>query len=224
MTCEEFERFAEMRLHAALDEVRSAALDVHVAGCASCREFERAARGLSALLTASGTRGMDTMDWQGVAERVRAWPERLRRDLRRMALTLPVLIAIIVLGSDAENAVGVGALAAALGVVILGLGLWQLRRLDGNARLAEASQGDLLAFYRRELDAILRRARTTLVSCLLAAVSFGAAAVRLWLNAGRDVPMRQAVFWLGGSLFWLGYALYSFALRRRCLRERSELV
>ena len=69
--CEEFEVQIEKRLHGALGAAQQASLEEHLAGCASCRAYQGAARGAEAGMRARAGAAAAEADWARVERGIR---------------------------------------------------------------------------------------------------------------------------------------------------------
>lgn len=166
----------EKRLHGALEAEQTATLDQHLAGCETCRAFDRIARETEALMKGNAARASRNMDWDKLMREVNALTARNRQLLLRslgLALLSPALWLV-------QPALGAGLLGAALAVAASQLVEW--RR---SLALASLPTGDqIVTAYEEELEHQLETKRQAVVWCALGCVGWLAYAGYLMATAG----------------------------------------
>lgn len=171
--CEDFEVEIEMRLHGALDVQHVANLVAHLATCASCRGFEDLAKGSETAMNKQNHFHLQTLDWDALWTRTKRFIETQSRQrvlasaVVALAITPAVMLSV---NNVLWSAVGMVVLWGAVLCVHV---LLQRRKLDAVTKY-QGNAGELLFFYRRELEGRLRATRTAifLVSAWLALFAF----------------------------------------------------
>jgi hypothetical protein len=158
-SCDEFEILIERRLRGALGDDDAARLDAHLEGCSPCREYRDLATATSTGLTGAATDAQAAADWPGLERRIEGMVARYRRSVPRMAVALLVIVPLIWFAAGPEA--GIGGLG--LGVAILVLAALARRRIVRATLAAEEDPDDLLRLYRDEIDAAIRRSRSTIL-------------------------------------------------------------
>jgi anti-sigma factor RsiW len=220
MDCEHVEVEIEKRARGALSPAESAAVDVHLAGCASCRAFEHTVEELETAMRTNTTHELSTVDWNQMERGLAAMAATYRKALPRMAVATVPLIALITWAAEPAERLTTALLAAALAVGILMVGMVVRHRMD--AKLAAIAEGraDLTATYRDELDVTIRRLRHGRVYLPI----FGAG----WLAVGISqlvggAPVPTIALWLGVGMVFVGQAALAHRQLGHRLRERAEL-
>lgn len=160
--CEEFEVGIEMRLHGALDVHQADALVSHLATCASCRAFEDLAKGSENAMNQQSHLHLQTLDWDALWTRTKRFIETQSRQRALAAAVVAIAITPTVM-LQANDVVW-----SALGMVVLWgtvIGVYvlvQRRKLEAVAKY-QGDTGELLFFYRRELEDRLRATRRGLL-------------------------------------------------------------
>jgi hypothetical protein len=149
--CERFEIEIGRRQYGALPPDEEAALDAHLAGCASCRRFEASGRHYQEALSQRASAEASQVSWETVWGRVR----KLHRNYRLKLWLAPLFLLQLPLASLAARGelpppqllaiVAPANFALYFGYVWLVN--WPLRRLLAAARSGQ----DLVAGYEREL-------------------------------------------------------------------------
>jgi len=212
--CQSFEIDIVRRQHGALPPEEAAALDAHLAGCASCRMFEAAGRRYQEAVARRSRAEAGQVNWETVSGRVR----KLHRNYRLKLWLAPLLLLQFPLAALAAKGqlppLRLLAIVAPIDVVLylgyLWLVNWPLRRLVAAARSGQ----DLVAGYERELRRRRLRAR------LFAAVN-GAIALACLYPALTSPGLQLRIYGLGCALLFGGWAAYD--LFRRLPRLRAAL-
>jgi hypothetical protein len=224
---DDFEVQVEMRLHGALDAAGSAALDAHLASCASCRRFEALAKETETTMRTQAAETIGQVDWARVLAGVREVRAYHASALARMATlwaAFTLALALVAWPHSARQLAWEAAVAAALAVACSEVGpltAWlRLRR----ARQAERTPAEMLAFLRSDLDRRIReiRAARALYTALAVAVN----GLFIWIGLSRDVAAGDwlSVALVAGSLASFPAAYYWLFRRVGPLeRERAEL-
>jgi hypothetical protein len=217
--CEDFEVSIEMRLHGALDAgaPRSGQLDDHLATCASCRAFEALAKGSENAMNQQTNLHLQTLDWDGLWKRTRTFFDTTSR--QHLVSSAVVVLALAPMMMLMENDVlGSAALLGISWALAIAWRLWSVRRRLAAVAKYEGDTGELLFFYRRELEDRLRSSRFVL---FLVPVWAGLVAVRI------VHPFETAQQWIGFAglgVVILGAVAYVWLVRRaRVARELSQL-
>jgi anti-sigma factor RsiW len=217
-TCERFELAIEMNLHGALPPGEREALDAHLRTCASCREFARKAEHTQQALQASSA--VAPPDVKRVLSHVDAELRTQRLRLLRVCLVLAVLFPVLGLavGRFWVSGLSVGLVAA---VVLPTLTLRQSRLAREASRVGESPE-ELVALYRRTLEANLRRARRQRRFFPVLGV------VELFLTTNRTVPWpaslnREPMMWVGIVVALVCFARAVYVARWVLPRLRREL-
>ncbi len=214
--CETFEVELGMRQHGALEPARVAALEAHLAGCASCRAFAAATGGQAASLRAAAEDESGRVDWDRVQEGV----EGLRRSYRRKLWLVPLVLfalplALLVSGGRFADP-RLYVLFPTSNLLVYLAYLWLIGRPFREV-VAVAKTGEpLLAGYVREL----RRQR---VRTWLFVAWNGAAALIMLASALFGMGARLRLFGALGALAFGAWVAYDLAARlprlRRALAE-----
>jgi hypothetical protein len=176
MGCGEFEILIEQRIHGALDDSDAARLDAHLEGCPDCREYADLATATSSGLTGAATEARNDADWPDLERRLEDMVARYRRSVPRMAIALLVIVPVIWLAAGPTAGLG----GVGDGIAILGLAALARRRIVRAALAAEEDPDDLLRLYRDEIDAAIRRSRSTiLIELSMGLMLIGIVIVRL---------------------------------------------
>jgi len=215
--CEDFEVGIEMRLHGALDAPQTDSLVAHLATCASCRAFEQLARGSENAMNQQTNLHLQTLDWDVLWKRTKTFFDTQSR--QRVLSSAVVVLALAPMMMLMEKNVLYNA-------VLLG-GSWAAaitwRLLSSRQKLAavakyEGDTGELLFFYRRELEDRLRATRAVLVVLPMLAIFL---AIRL---THPFETMEQWIGFAGVVLVSLGGLAYVWLVRRPPIaRELQQL-
>ena len=228
-SCEGFEIVIEMRRHAAADAAAFARLDAHLAGCESCRSYERFVVGSDEALRRRTEAADGSMDWDGLLRRMSSARRNFLYSGVLAAALWSVIIGVLWLAHSGDLKIRIleplpRTLPVLIPFTIFGVGVhaglivWALRRRS--AFRAHASAPTLLAAYRRDLALSVR----------LGTWSFGAVVLLLPFIAYRWSRWRgpldpEAVFSLLCQCSVIGLSIYFYFVRRpRLLREDSELA
>ncbi len=216
-SCEDFEVRVEMRLHGALDVPEAAILAGHLSACTSCRAFEALAAGSENAMNQRARTQLQTLDWDELWSRTRSMIARQSRDqvLASAVVAVAITPAIMLIeGNVLQTGIGMLVLwSAAIG--------WRL--LSARRKLAaivgyQGDTGELLFFYRRELEDRLRSARAIVP---IFAVCVAVVVRRLF------VPFGSVQQWIGLTLqaaVMFGACAYVWFVRRpRIARELAAL-
>jgi hypothetical protein len=217
-SCDPFEMAIEMRLHGALARAEEDDLAAHLATCASCQGFERLAKGTETAMTERTATHLETIDWDALLRRTITFVERQSR--QRLAVGALVVAATIgmmlVMGFPALSTAGE---TLATGCLLLAVFWVKSRRKLANARGAREDTGELLFFYRRELEDRLRA--TTMTAVLVP--SWLVVSFLLIFRPYLVSPHAWAGF-LGLCAVMLSIAAYAVVVRRpRIQRELDAL-
>ena len=215
--CEDFEVKIEMRLHGALDAPETDHLATHLASCVSCRAFEALAKGSENAMNQQTNLHLQTLDWDGLWKRTKTFFETQSR--HRLISSAIVICALAPMTMLAVNDVlGTGALVFGTWAAAIAWTLLSSRyRLRAICKY-EGDTGELLFFYRRELEDRLRRTRTALGVFPLWMMLF---AFRVLHPHGST---RELVGFIGMGVVSLAGATYVWLVRRpRIARELAEL-
>jgi hypothetical protein len=213
--CERFEIELGRRQHGALPPDEAAALDAHLAGCASCRRFEASGRQYEEALAQRAQAEGSQVNWETLWGRVR----KLHRNYRLKLWLAPLFLLQLPLASlaargqlpPAELLAVVAPANVAIYFGYVWLVNWPLRKLLAAARSGQ----DLVAGYEREL----RRRR--LRAGIFAAVN-GTLALACLYPMLTAPGLRLRVYGLGCVLLFGGWAAYD--LFRRLPRLRAALL
>lgn len=226
--CEGFEIVIEMRHHAAADAAAFARLDAHLAGCTSCRAYERLAGRSDEALRRRTEAADGSMDWNGLLRRMSTARRNFLYSGVLAAALWSVIIGVLWLAHSGALKIRVlEPLPRILPVLIpftlfgvavhAGLILWALSRRS--AFRGHASAPALLAAYRRDLGLSVRLG-TWSVGAVLLLIPFIAYRWSRW----RGPLDAEAVFSLLCQSSVIGLSIYFYVVRRpRLLREDSEL-
>ena len=205
----------DRRLGGDLSEAESAALDAHLAICARCRGYEKAAREMMLDLRAASNEVSETIDWDRLEKSI----ERQRgARITRLAAGAGLGVIAVALstwgfappGEAWLYVTGIGALVAAL------VGSQALLVLREHRDVARLARGDELLAGQRSL--LIRRIRT------IRRFRWVALAVVLWClwSAAQWREGRPVVVYLGlaaiVALSWLHTLVFAYP------RLRSELA
>jgi hypothetical protein len=213
--CERFEVEVGMRQHGALDEARIAALEAHLAGCPSCRQFAATTSLHTTTLRQEAARDAAAVDWTRVHDGVRA----LRRSQRTRLWLAPLILfslplALLVSGGRFHDPKLYLMFPAGNLAIYLAYVYWAGRPF--REVLAVAKSGTpLLAGYARELRRL--RLRTWFF------VAWNGSAALFMLGAALVGP--GARLRLFASLCALGFGAWTaYDLRKRLPRIRRALA
>lgn len=215
--CEDFEVNIEMRLHGALDAPAAEHLALHLATCASCRSFEQLARGSENAMNQQTNLHLQTLDWEALWKRTKTFFDTQSR--QRVLSSAVVVLALAPMMMLMDNNVLFNALL--LGGSWAAAITWRL--LSSRHKLAaiakyEGDTGELLFFYRRELEDRLRATRAVLVVLPIMAVFL---VVRL---THPFATIQQWIGFAGVVLVSLGGLAYVWLVRRPPIaRELQQL-
>jgi len=219
MECERHELEIEKRARGALSADEAAALDLHLAGCASCRAFEATVHEMESVMQANTMHEMSKVDWNRIERGFHGMVTAYRKANTRMAIAALPLVAVITwVAAPGERFVT--ALASSVIVAgILAIGLVVRRRIDAKVTALSGKPADLVISYREELDTTIRRLRHGRVYLPV----FGA----LWLTVGvRELvsgASPSAILWLAMSALLFVQAVLAHRQLPRRLRERAEI-
>ncbi len=227
MSHERSEVALEMRAHGALDEAEARMLESHLRVCAQCRELEREIVVIDAAMR-SHARELAELP---VLTKVR------RRVFDRVALRRYAIIAVVASIGVAMTSIGVylsdllthgqsdfdvladlqKQLPVMYTVAFLMLVVWWDERRK--ALRAAATEGELIAFYRKQLDREIRGERHLAFLCLF----FGGLFFMGFLDINAE-SLRRFIMPTLALLFFLGVFFHSMCVEvPRMLREREEL-
>jgi hypothetical protein len=213
--CDDFQVAIEKRLHGVpTDPVEPSALEEHLRGCASCRDFARLAERTETTMTNDNLTQLGAVDLEALGARIHAalwknYRHALWRAGAAVLLMLPIYAALT--RSVAEVLVFLGVVALAVGVRAP-LRVWLVMRHKDD-------RGELLYHYRRELDRRLRVATFSIFVPVLFGALVGYGVIRNASFDARRVSLLMALFAVS-----LGLAAYSFFVRRPTLqREIAQL-
>ena len=205
--CEEFEVGIEMRLHGALDVQHAGSLVTHLLTCASCRAFEDLAKGSETAMNHQSHIHQQTLDWDALSTRTQ---EFIGTQSRQRVITAAV---VAIAATPAVMLSVNNVLWSAIGMVLLWSTvivvhrLLQRRKLDAIAKY-QGDTGELLYFYRRELE---DRLRATRQGALLFPLWVGLLAIHL------AHPYESQREWVGFALLGVvvaGSSAYIWFVRR----------
>jgi len=155
--CESYEIAIGMRTHGALARREDEALEAHLQGCVACRAFQDLAKGTDRIMIEQAATAMHSLDWDALLARTKAHLERRSRDVTvAVVVTCATTVPICSLIYGHVLAVALGAVGS--GAIVLAVRRWSSSRMIARAS-GEASTGELLFFYRRELENRLDRTR-----------------------------------------------------------------
>ena len=217
MAHEDFEVAIERRLQGALDATEAETLRQHLEGCASCRDYEAAARELNSRMESMFLQTNATATLDRIGSKV----QELMRQQRRSVWLVPLVLALFNLLPFAFSLTGnPSRLGLRLGVqLVIAVGMYALLRffMGGELRRREAelaAKGGL-AFYRDTLDRQLRVARVVRWLPLL---------LPLFVAHAYSARTAEAYTQVGLMLLLLPLAIWrQWRLTQRALRERAEL-
>jgi hypothetical protein len=215
--CEDFEVKIEMRLHGALDAPQTDQLVAHLTTCASCRAFEVLAKGSENAMNQQTNLHLQTLDWDGLWKRSKIFFDRQSR--QHVISSAVVVVALAPMMMLMENDIlRSGALLLFSWVAAIAWRSWSIRQRLAAVAKYEGDTGELLFFYRRELEDRMRSTRRVL---LLLPVSAVPLAVRL---VHPFTTTRQWVGFVGMYVVILGAIAYVWLVRRpRVARELQQL-
>jgi hypothetical protein len=213
--CERFEVEIGRRQHGDLPADEAAALDAHLASCASCRRFAASGHHYEEALARRAQAEARQVSWEAVWGRVR----KLHRNYRLKLWLAPLFLLQLPLASLAAKGTlpppWLLAVVAPMNVALyfgyVWLVNWPLRRLLAAARSGQ----DLVAGYEREL----RRRR--LRAYVFAAVN-GLIAIACLYPALTAPGLQLRLYGLGCVLLFGGWAAHD--LFRRLPRLRAALI
>lgn len=222
MTCAEWEIAIEKRGHEALASSENAALQAHLAGCASCRAYAGLAHGMERTMQTAGAELDGRIDWQRVRAEVEQGARRARHELWAGGAWALFCIAVVpwrqLLAAPIPLAVLVAALVPA--ALLCAIVYRQTRGRALSAGASRASDAAALGWLREELNARIRGRRRALFLEVAACAVVAAVALleqvpdRAWL---RLVLVAGVVLVFGDA----GWA--AFRALPRLERERAEL-
>lgn len=169
--CEDFEVSIEMRLHGALDAraAQTTQLVAHLATCASCRAFEALARGSENAMNQQTNLHLQTLDWDGLWKRTRTFFDTSSR--QHVVSSAVVVLALAPMMMLMENDVaGSAALLLTSWALAIAWRMWSARQRLAAVAKYEGDTGELIFFYRSELEQRLRSTRSVLFMLPLFAV------------------------------------------------------
>ncbi len=216
MSCEENEIAIEMRLHGALEAERNHALERHLATCGSCRAFEALAKGTETMMTRQAATIAGTLDWDSLFARTNAFVAKQAR--QRLWIPPTVIAALtpfmMLQGHDPIRT----AISMAIAMVVVTAVSW-LSTLRRKAELAslERDTGELLYFYRSQLERRLRTMRGVIVL------------VPIWIVLAIEQSqavssLREWVGLIGVGAVYLGIIGHVWLVRRPAIvRELASL-
>jgi len=215
--CEDFEVNIEMRLHGALDAPQTDRLVAHLATCVSCRAFEDLAKGSENAMNQQTNLHLQTLDWNGLWKRTKSFFEtQSRQRLISSAVVVGALAPMMMLMMNDvfwSAAFLFGTWAAAIT-----WRLWSSRQKLAAVAKYEGNTGELLFFYRRELEDRLRSTRTAMLVVPLWVALFA-------FRIGHPLASTQQwIGFVGMGVVSLGGAAYVWLVRRpRIARELGQL-
>ena len=217
MTHEESEIAIGMRQHGALDAAGCAALDDHLASCASCRRFEQMTATQENAMQAHTIHELSLVNWTHVEARLARLRAENRNLVPRAAAMLVALVLLSVWIYDRETTI----MTALFGGGICALLVAMVRRRRREVARAAESDGELLAFYRAQVAGGLRRTAT--------ARWFLPAMAAVWLGTGIAAaitghPIKDVVYQLAMGVFVTGWSIHTWRDHARLRREQAELV
>jgi hypothetical protein len=214
---EDFEVRIEMRLHGALDAPSEAELAAHLATCASCRAFEDLAKGSERAMNQQTNLHLEALDWDSLWKRTRTYFDRQSR--QHMISSAVVVGALAPMMMLMENDVlRSGALLLFSWAAAIAWLRWSTRRKLAAVATYEGDTGELVFFYRRELEDRMRTSRRIL---WLVPVVMVAMAFRL------VDPFHTVAQWVGFAgvyaVIFGAIAYVWFVRRARVARELRQL-
>ncbi|MDB5213293.1 MAG: hypothetical protein JWO86_1220 [Myxococcaceae bacterium] len=160
--CDEFEVSIEMRLHGALEAPQTSQLADHLATCASCRAFEDLAKGSENAMNQQTNLHLETLDWDALWKRTRTFFEiTSRQHIVSSAVVVLALAPMMMLMED--DVVASVALLGTSWVAAIAWRMWSVRQRLAAVAKYEGDTGELLFFYRRELEDRLHSGRFVLL-------------------------------------------------------------
>jgi Putative zinc-finger len=219
--CEEFESLLEQRLCGALSSESAARLAAHLDGCAACRAFDESLNTDRAALQRIGGGVVEGGDWSKMRSRV---TDLIRRDQVRMRWAfamVPVIgVASWAFGHTLAPLRNDWMIALTISIAVTVFSFLALRRRVRNALGIAQLRGDLLAYFRFELDREIEGLRyATLGVVALGLVSAATFTyVALLAHEGRA--------WLGVIVILIviaGTTCFNRAILSRRRRERADL-
>lgn len=215
--CEDFEVKIEMRLHGALDAPETDDLAAHLATCASCRAFDDLAKGSENAMNQQTNLHLQTLDWDGLWKRTKSFFETQSR--QRLVSSAVVVLALAPMFMLMMNDVlGSGAFLFGTWGAAITWRLWSSRHKLAAVAKYEGNTGELLFFYRRELE---DRLRSTRAAMLVVPLWVALVALRI---AHPLASTQQWIGFVGMGVVSLGGAAYVWLVRRpRIARELGQL-
>ena len=220
MAHEDFETAIERQLQGALDATETATLRQHLDGCASCRDYEAAARNQNERMENMfrQTTTTTTMDVKAIGERAQAMLRAQRRGLWLVPLAAVFVPTVLTASEMVTNPAHWPlrllslALFATFGAVVL---VYAQRVELRKSEWRLATQGGL-QFYRDRLDQQIRVQRTARWAPILMPLFI--------LTAWQQQTLDAKIMCTLTAVLLPVLALHSYFVRLpRLLRERAEL-
>jgi hypothetical protein len=215
--CEDFEVSIEMRLHGALDAPQTASLADHLATCASCRGFEELAKGSENAMNQQTSLHLQTLDWDALWKRTKTFFDTQSRQRLISSAVVIVLLAPMMMLMLNDVVWSTAFLFGSWGAAITWR-LWSSRQKLAAVAKYEGDAGELLFFYRRELEDRLRSTRAALlvVPLWVALVAF---------RAGHPfASTQQWIGFVGMGVVSLGGVAYVWLVRRPRIARELRLL
>lgn len=218
--CEGFEIAVEMRLHGAADAEASRRLDEHLAGCASCREFEAQSKEAETVLHGSSAAAASRVDWEKARGAIRRLSARSWIGLAAVVSTSLVAYPMAMAEGRLKGEEGPWAL------VMIALAIAALVKQDRTRRKAAATAEShyyLVTLYAKEITRQIREALGLGAGCLLLAALAAAKVFFSWPRASSWMSDRViGLLALGAAAYLLGVQLPRLLRERIKRRELAE--
>jgi hypothetical protein len=221
MACDEFEVDIERRRHGALDAAGAERLDRHLEDCPACRAYQQLVTSSEDVMSGSAMESLQSINWSLLESRLaraRAW----RRWSPWLAVAaLAALVPLTAAGVPEEARQVTAAVGGALAVVITVSNFLRARAWRREVMAASESRGDLLAFWRKDLDRRIGLRRLWPVNIASGALLTLPALVHRAGEPALTWPQAVIVFSVAGLTLAQG-AWFAVELGR-LRRERAEL-
>jgi anti-sigma factor RsiW len=185
--CDEFEVQLEKALHGALREDERVELQAHLAGCPSCRAFQTVVRTTEEHMAAAALTQAATVNWEGIAARVRQEQRLLKAYPLLMLASFAIQGPFLIWAMRWPLNAGPIAVFVAAGVLLSAAVHFGVRNnIRKNAEALEHKDW-LVAHRRKTLDQTIKSAKTMRWLMPLVGIPVAACAVLIPHTQGRVI-------------------------------------